>query len=282
MAVRCSPRPWRRYAALGDSFTEGMMDDLRPDGRHRGWADDVAAVLAQHAIDRGEPGLQYANLAIRGRLVHQVVAEQVPAALDLGPDLVTLAAGVNDSIRLHYDVDRVASDLERGVRALRAAGVDVVLFAFGDPSRRSPLMSPVRERIRRFNSAVQAIADHHDCYLVSFWQLAVFDDDHLWAPDRLHLAPAGHRLVARSVLAGLGLAGADPAERDWLTPAVPGPRPSVATRARGNLRWGRAYLLPWVARRMRGRSSGDDVVPKHPDWVPVPSSPPVGSVHSPN
>ena len=53
--------PYRRFVALGDSPTEGLMD-LYPDGSgYRGWADR----LAEH-IDAADPGLLYANLGIRG------------------------------------------------------------------------------------------------------------------------------------------------------------------------------------------------------------------------
>ena len=70
-------------SALGDSFTEGLMDEVGPDGRHRGWADRVAQALAERARADGADGIEYANLAVRGRLVRQVVAEQVPAAVAL-------------------------------------------------------------------------------------------------------------------------------------------------------------------------------------------------------
>ena len=79
-----------RYVAVGDSFTEGLGDDL-PDGSVRGWADLVAAGLAD-----AEPGqVQYANLAIRGRLLDPIVNEQLEAALALSPapTLVTLNGG---------------------------------------------------------------------------------------------------------------------------------------------------------------------------------------------
>ena len=82
-------------------------------------------------------------------------------------------------------------------------------------------MAPVRERIRAYNSAVHAIAEHYDCYLVSFWEVAAYDDDRLWDEDRLHLSPAGHRLAARTALEALGLG--DPL---WRTPEVPAPRPA--------------------------------------------------------
>lgn len=255
------PRPWRRYVALGDSFTEGMMDELRPDGRHRGWADRVAQALADSA---GEPGIEYANLAVRGRLVRQVVDEQVAPACALGPDLVSLAVGVNDTLRPQYVLDPIATGVENAVRALRATGADVLLFAFGDPARRSLAMAPVRERIRRYNSAVRAIAEEYDCYLVSFWQVAAFDDDRLWDEDRLHLSPEGHALAARTALAALGLG-----DDSWRTPAVPGHRPRLAQRAAAHASWGRRHLAPWLLRRARGESSGDTVVAKDPQWVRV-------------
>ena len=41
------PHPWRRYVALGDSFTEGIGDpEPESPGGYRGWADRVAETLA--------------------------------------------------------------------------------------------------------------------------------------------------------------------------------------------------------------------------------------------
>ena len=74
-----------RYVAIGDSFTEGVGDvDRRRPNSLRGWADRVAEGLG--AVD---PQAQYANLAIRGRLLIPILEEQLPAALDLKPNLVT-------------------------------------------------------------------------------------------------------------------------------------------------------------------------------------------------
>lgn len=257
-----TPRPaWARFAALGDSFTEGMQDVLRPDGRHRGWADRVAQSLAD---DGPAPSIAYANLAVRGRLLPQVIAEQVPAALRLEPDLVTLGAGVNDAMRRHFDLDALATALETGVRDLRRSGADVVLFAFGDPSRRSLTLGPIRGRIRSLNSAVHAIAEHHGCRVVDFWGVAVFDSDELWDPDRLHLSPAGHTRAALAVREALGRGDAS-----WRTPLVEAPRPGVFSRAADHARWTRDHAGPWIARRLRGESSGDEVTPKEPSWVHI-------------
>jgi lysophospholipase L1-like esterase len=86
-------RTWQRYIALGDSFTEGLSDpEPGTADAFRGWADRLAGHLAAAAPSGS---IEYANLAIRGRLLPQVLAEQVPVALAAQPDLVSLVAGGN-------------------------------------------------------------------------------------------------------------------------------------------------------------------------------------------
>ncbi len=249
---------WSRYVALGDSFTEGLMDVTDDSGRHRGWADRLAGHLAMR-----NPDFQYANLAIRGRTAPQVVGEQVPAALRLRPDLVTLAVGINDALRPRYDVNAAATHVENAAQSLRAQGTDVVLFAFGDPSRKSRVMGRVRERILQANAATRAIAERYGCHVVDFWGCAVFDADELWDDDRLHLSPEGHRLASLAVLETLGLG-----DDAWRTP-VSRDEPSLPQRAWGDTRWAAQHLAPWVVRRIRGRSSGDGITPKRPVLAPV-------------
>ena len=79
-----------RLVALGDSTVEGLMDE-GPGGTYVGWADRYAERLATR-----EPGLLYANLAVRGQTSREVRATQLDRALALRPDVALLAAGVND------------------------------------------------------------------------------------------------------------------------------------------------------------------------------------------
>ena len=79
-----------RLVCVGDSFTEGMCDDLRPDGHHLGWADRVAAALA---ADAAPSPVEYANLAVRGKLLDQVVADQLDLAVSFAPSVLTVHAG---------------------------------------------------------------------------------------------------------------------------------------------------------------------------------------------
>ena len=271
LGIATTPRRWTRFVALGDSYTEGLMDAVYPDGSFAGWADRVAAVLAQ----RG-PGLQYANLAIRGRKAPQVLAEQVPAAVALQPDLASFGAGVNDVMRRSFDLNATATALEQSVRALRATGSDVLLWCFGDPARTSTVMGRVADRIDALGRATRAIAAEYGCYLGDFWRVAVLDDTRLWDADRLHLNSRGHEVAAAAALEALGLG-----DDRWRTPMASAPPGRLHRRAASHAHWAAVHLGPWVVRRARGVSSGDGIEPKRPTWGPPPTPPSTssGAVH---
>ncbi len=254
-----------RFVALGDSFTEGLDDVLRSDGRNTGWADRVALRLV---TDQSVDSIEYANLAIRGRLTRQVIEEQVPVAVDMRPDLATLGVGVNDALRRSFDLDAVATDLEQGVTRLRAGGAQVLLFAFGDPTRRSRALGAVAGRLAGLRSATREIARIHGCWLVDFWGVAHYDDERMWSADRLHLSPIGHRVTAEAVLEaiwqGTGVVEPGSARADWRSPDPDPPRLSWLGRRSDDIRWLGAHALPWAGRRIRRVSSGEGVQPKDP------------------
>jgi lysophospholipase L1-like esterase len=285
------------YVAIGDSFTEGLHDPGSPgeddaegsEAPYRGWADRLAEVLAQR-----RPGFQYANLAIRGKLLGQVVAEQLPRALELAPDLVTLAAGGNDILR-GDDVDVLAAAFAPAVAKLQAAGCRVVIFTGFDP-RMFPVIRLLRGRIAAYNMHLRGIADAYGCDLVDLWSMRTLADARAWSPDRLHLTADGHRRVALRTCEVLGL----PVPGDWRVPlspaSAPGPgnpgpgnpgprRPGPGNAGRGNpgpgdrarwlaarradTRWAREYAMPWLRRRVSGASSGDGLSAKRPDLLPL-------------
>lgn len=273
MVFTRSPSRWRRYVALGDSFTEGLWDvpggeppartDLvSPALECRGWADLLAAHLAERAAD---PPLRYANLAVRGRLLGPILREQLPAALELGPDLVSLIGGGNDLLRPSADPDRLAGDLEAAVVRLRAAGADVLLGT-GMDVKDSPLVRRSRSRVAVMNSHVWTIAQRHGAHVLDLWGMRSLRDWRMWAPDRIHLTTEGHRRVAQGALVALGLEPDDDAWDDPLVPLPPLPR---AAQTRANVQWWRGHVYPWATRRLRGRSSGDLRGPKRPELWPV-------------
>jgi lysophospholipase L1-like esterase len=261
------PPRWTSYVAVGDSFSEGLWDPYPGKEDHqRGWADLLAQHLAVRRVDAGVEPLRYANLAIRGRKLPAILSEQVPAALELRPDLVSLVGGGNDILRPNADVDRLARELEHAVVRLRSAGSDVLL-ATGFDSSRSPVVSLTRPRVGVFNAHLWAIARRHGAYVLDLWGMRALQDWRMWSEDRIHLTPEGHRRVAQAALVGLGQLPDDDAWDDPLAPLPPAP---ALDRARQNAQWVRTHLVPWAQRRLRGTSSGDGRVPKAPELLPVP------------
>ena len=248
-----------RYVALGDSFTEGVGDDdpSRPNGV-RGWADRVAEQLAV-----GNPGFRYANLAIRGRLMDQVLDEQLQPAIDLEPDLVTIYAGGNDIMRKGIDIDAMIGRYDAALSRLRATGATVVVFTAYDTGW-APVFRLLRGRIAVYNELLREVAENRGLTVLDYWRLRGYDDMRMWSFDRLHMSPAGHARMAAEVLDVLGL----PHAID--VPAL-GPAPTIddATRRREDREWVRSFLLPWFSRRIKGTSSGDGLTAKWPQPVGV-------------
>ena len=256
--------PVTRFVALGDSFTEGLHDHLGDDGRHLGWSDRTAEALA-----RRHGGLQYANLAVRGRLLDQVVREQVPVAVELVPDLVTFHAGPNDVLRPRVDLGGLLHRYGAAVDRLARTGARVVLFTvIGRSGARGRLVDAVATRFATFNDHVRATARQYDAVLVDVGDVDVMRDPRMWHEDRLHLNPEGHARVAAAVLEALGLEDADLLGGNpgwWRDPLPPPPVLGTVEAVGAEVRWVRRHLLPWVGRRLRGVSSGDAVAPKRPE-----------------
>jgi len=250
----------RTFVALGDSFTEGVGDPY-PNGTWRGWADRFASHL-----DASSPGLRYANLAIRGKVLSQVADEQVPTAIALAPDLVSIAAGGNDLLRPKADPDGLAAAFEQAVVALRGAGSQVMLFTGFDPGG-FPLIRMIRGKAAAYNAQLRQVARKHNCLHVDLWSMRVLADPRDWSADRLHLAPDGHRRVA---LRACEVARIDVAE-DWREPLPPNPAgaPGWISARQQDIQWARTYAAPWLSRRLRRVSSGDGVIAKRPDLLPL-------------
>jgi lysophospholipase L1-like esterase len=257
---------FHRYVALGDSFTEGVgdPDPTRPNGL-RGWADRVAEVLSLHTADFG-----YANLAIRGRLLHPIVEEQLEPAVALQPDLVTIYAGANDIMRPSVDLDALAGRYDTAIGKLRATGATVLMWTGFDLGW-APVFGKLRGRVAIYNELVREIADRHDAALVDFWRLREYRDQRLWDEDRMHMSPAGHQRMAIEVLNTLGVNHS--LERLSLRPHLTLTR---AEERRAALDWARGFALPWIQRRLTGTSSGDGIGPKRPTLLPI-SSPTHGA-----
>lgn len=246
--------PWSRFVAIGDSFTEGVGDpEPESPGGLRGWADRVAEVLSSFDNE-----FAYANLAVRGKLISQVSAEQVDQALDLRPDLISFSAGGNDVIRPKSDPDAITAKIERVVTRLSENGATVLMFTAVDVGF-SPVFRNIRGKVAIYNENIRSIAQRHDCIVVDQWSIPELQDSRYWAGDRLHLNALGHHTVAQAALNAMGVP-------HQLEPMLPPPfthQPWRKARTE-DVVWAKEHLVPWVIRRLKQESSGDTILAKRP------------------
>ncbi|MCS0600753.1 SGNH/GDSL hydrolase family protein [Streptomyces sp. LP11] len=246
MQTNPAPPPYASLVAVGDSFTEGMSD-LLPDGSYRGWADLLATRMAARS-----PGFRYANLAVRGKLIGQIVEEQVGVAAALKADVVTLVGGLNDTLRPKCDMGRVKGLLTEAVERLTPSCGQLVLMR--SPGRQGPVLERFRPRMEELFAHVDELAARHGALVVDLYGAPALADPRMWDVDRLHLTAEGHRRVAEAVWQTLGHAAED---SDWHVPMPATLPPGWLTRRVADARFARQYLLPWIGRRLTGRSSGD-------------------------
>jgi lysophospholipase L1-like esterase len=256
--------PWRSYVAIGDSLTEGLQD-FDAAGDPVGWADR----FAQRLSDLAGAEVRYANLAIRGRLLRAILAEQVQPALALAPDLVSIWGGGNDMLRPDADPDAMAAAVEEAVVRFRTAGADVLL-GLGVDAKESPIVSLTRRRTAIYNILLVGIAARHGAHIIDAWNMRALRDWRMWHEDRIHLNALGHERAAQAALVALGL---PPTMPDWDEPLTFQPPMSRRERLEWNLVWGRDHLVPWLGRRVRRTSSGVGRTGKHPRYIVVAPTP---------
>ena len=262
------PAGTTRLVCLGDSFTEGMCDDVRPDGHYTGWADRVAAGLARvHA----PADVEYANLAVRGKLINQVTAEQIDAGLAMGPTLLTFHAGANDVLRRGTDLPDLFLRYRAAVERIASSHAQIVLFtAIGRAGGSGRLAQLIADRFALFNDTVREVAEDAGATLVDLGHVTALTDRRFWNADRLHLNAAGHARAAAAVLAALGVVDEEVIggpQGWWMQPLPPAPPMAMHRRVAEDAAWVQGHLIPWIGRRLRGVSSGDGRAPKNP--VPV-------------
>lgn len=246
---------YTRYVAIGDSQTEGLWD-LDDSGALVGFADRLAAIL-----DALHPGLAYANLAVRGRRIRDVLDDQLPQALAMEPDLITVCIGMNDVTRPGLNFGRALGELDELHHRLAASDATVVTTTFPDLARILPIGRVIAGRVKRINAEIRSAADRYGFRLVDLFAARSMTDLDTWSDDRVHGSGKGHALFAAAAAEALGLPGSN---GDWTRPSEGTQRPPLRSQAYAQLLWTQNMLVPWFWQHLMGRSTGNGRGPKRP------------------
>jgi lysophospholipase L1-like esterase len=173
---------------MGDSFTAGT--GCSPG---RSWADQLARRLG-----RGHPGFTYRNLAVEGARSSDVI-RQLPAALAMAPDLVTVICGANDVLfSVRPDADAYARRLDEVFGELRAGVPGVTIATATAPERWDFLdFGPrTRERLEHgivdFNEATRSVAAEHGALCLEVAGHPGLGRSENFVDDGLHPSAHGH------------------------------------------------------------------------------------------
>ncbi|MER7345044.1 SGNH/GDSL hydrolase family protein [Streptomyces aurantiacus] len=228
------------YVALGDSLTEGVGDPV--DGAWRGWAALLAA-----ALRTPQQPVEFHNLAAGGAQTCDVHGRQVPRALALRPDLVSVVVGVNDTLRCTFDIHAVAAHLDEVYGAVTAGGAVLLTACMPDPGAMlglpGALGRPLARRQRAVNAVVHALSERYGAVHLHAADEEWVADRALWSADRLHPGERGHRVFAARFHALLAAEGLAPGAAPGLDPELPPPTRSAS------LLWLATAGTGWVARR---------------------------------
>ena len=248
-----------RYVALGDSQTEGLWDGDDENGV-RGFAVRLAQM---------HPGVQYANLAVRGRRIRDVMDHQLPIAIAMGPDLITSCIGMNDVTRPGRTFETALRDIDVLHDLLARTGATVVTTTFPDLEKILPVGRFLGARVLRINAVIRAAAHRHGFRLVDLYEAGSLSDPDVWSPDRVHGSPQGHAMFAAAAAEALNLPGSN---HDWAMPRADVVKSNLRSKVISKALWTQNLLTPWVWRHLRGLSNGNGRGPKRPRLEPVAGS----------
>ena len=216
----------------------------------RGWADIAAQGWADGT---GEP-VEYANLAIRGKLIRPIIEQQLEPALALKPTHLSFNGGGNDILRPRADVEVIADLFSHVLRRCDEEGVALILLSGANPTGQLPGGRMMSRRGDVLSAAVERrITDRPELIRALNWFDTELGAPSFWSEDRLHMNSRGHHRVAARVLDAVGVPRP---ELWWNLPELPD-----QGRLRG-ARYYREHVGPWVKRRLTGTSSGDGREPK--------------------
>jgi hypothetical protein len=172
---------------------------------------------------------------------------------------MSINGGGNDIMRPKVSLESITDQLLAAVETATANDIHVLLLSGGNPSKHLPFGSMMGARGDRLAQSVMSRLPKDNVTFVDNWADEELATLRYWSIDKLHLNARGHARVASNVLSALEIPVPDFAADEG---------PADDARPRTAEYW-REYVLPWIGRRLTGRSSGDNREPKSATLQPV-------------
>ncbi|OXB99665.1 lipase [Bacillus sp. M13(2017)] len=189
---------WKRFVAIGDSFTEGIGDEVEGIAL-KSWVD--------HFVQLCEKDIEYANFAKRGLVTEEIRLQQLEKALTFNPDLVSLIAGANDVLKGRWNHDAYKNDMEFMIDTLSKAGADIIIANLPDFTVRLPFASEkkqvIKEQLLEANEVIHSLSREYKLHHVDFWNHHLVNDNTLWSKDLIHPNSKGYVKVAELIFSSL-------------------------------------------------------------------------------
>jgi lysophospholipase L1-like esterase len=186
------------YVALGDDLSVAAR---QPTGR--AWPEIVALLLGQ--------GIAHTNLATAGATSEDVEREQLPLAIALQPEIVTLTCGANDIIAgRRPDIGAFIKRFDRILWRLRQGLGDAAILAATYPVD-GPVAKPRSRRrlehaLAGLNTCIRELANRHEVTLLD-WSRSCTPDNPAGGGSRDAKRSQCQRQMAAEVARALGWRG---------------------------------------------------------------------------
>ncbi|MGE7888484.1 SGNH/GDSL hydrolase family protein [Bacillus cereus] len=189
---------WKRFVAIGDSFTEGIGDEVEGIAL-KSWVD--------HFVQLCENDIEYANFAKRGLVTKEIRSQQLEKALTFKPDLVSLIAGANDVLKGRWNHNVYKNDMEFMIDSLSKAGSDIIIANLPDFTVRLPFAAEkkqvIKEQLLEANDVILSLSREYKLHHVDFWNHQLVNDNTLWSTDLIHPNSKGYVKVAELIFSSL-------------------------------------------------------------------------------
>ena len=189
---------WKRFVAIGDSFTEGIGDEVEGIAL-KSWVD--------HFVQLCVNDIEYANFAKRGLVTQEIRSQQLEKALTFNADLVSLIAGANDVLKGRWNHNAYKNDMEFMINTLSKTGADIMIANLPDFTVRLPFASEkkqiIKEQLLEANDVIRSLSREYKLHNVDFWSHPLVNDNTLWSKDLIHPNSKGYVKVAELIFSSV-------------------------------------------------------------------------------